>query len=102
MKYTLITGSSKGIGVEMAYVCAKRKMNLLLVSLPNENLSKITQDISHKYGVETDYYETDLSKDKNIHSVLKWVKEKEYDVNFLINNVGIGGIGPLNRIQKIY
>ena len=75
-------------------------MNLLLVSLPNENLSKITQDISHKYGVETDYYETDLSKDKNIHSVLKWVKEKEYDVNFLINNVGIGGIGPLNRIQK--
>ena len=69
----------------MAYVCAKRKMNLLLVSLPNENLSKITQDISHKYGVETDYYETDLSKDKNIHSVLKWVKEKEYDVNFLIN-----------------
>ena len=57
MKYTLITGSSKGIGVEMAYVCAQRKMNLLLVSLPNENLSDITRDISHKYGIETDYFE---------------------------------------------
>ena len=102
MKYTLITGSSKGIGVEMAYVCAQRKMNLLLVSLPNENLSDITRDISHKYDVETDYFETDLSKDKNIQSVLKWVKEREYDVNFLINNVGIGGIGPFESYSEEY
>lgn len=102
MKYTLITGSSKGIGVEMAYVCAQRKMNLLLVSLPNENLSDITRDISHKYGVETDYFETDLSKDKNIQNVLKWVKEREYDVNFLINNVGIGGIGPFESYSEEY
>ena len=46
--YTYCFGSSKGIGVEMAYMHVQKRMNLLFWwSLPNENLSKITQDISH-------------------------------------------------------
>ena len=45
MKYTLITGASKGMGLEMAHVCAAKKMNLLLVSLPNEGLEKISISI---------------------------------------------------------
>ena len=36
--YTLITGASEGLGKALALECAKRKMSLVLVSLPNEGL----------------------------------------------------------------
>ena len=38
MKYTLITGASQGMGLHMAKECASLNRNVLLVSLPNENL----------------------------------------------------------------
>ena len=46
MNYTLITGASSGIGLEMAKVCAIKGMNVLMVSLPNENLEEKAQSIA--------------------------------------------------------
>ena len=36
--YTLITGASEGFGRALAIECASRKMNLILVALPDSNL----------------------------------------------------------------
>ena len=43
--YTLITGASKGIGLELAYIFAKNKHNLILVARTRELLDKIKSDI---------------------------------------------------------
>lgn len=40
-KYALITGASMGFGKELAEELARRKTNLLLVSLPGEGLEDI-------------------------------------------------------------
>lgn len=88
--YTIITGSSKGLGKQFAIECAKRKMNLILVSLPNENLSALCREISETYQVKTDYYEVDLTKRESIKKLAQWIHEN-YAVNMLINNAGIGG-----------
>ena len=41
MKYTLITGASQGMGLEMARECANLGRNLILISLPKENLKEL-------------------------------------------------------------
>ena len=55
MKYTLITGASQGMGLLMAKKCATLKRNVLLISLPNENLSNIAIDISNEFQVSCHY-----------------------------------------------
>ena len=49
MKYTLITGASQGMGLEMARECASLGRNILLISLPKENLKVLSENIADKF-----------------------------------------------------
>ncbi len=88
MNYTLITGASNGIGKEMAIRCAQLKMNLLLVCLPNENVGDLSKELRAKHIIETDFYECNLTDTGVPEGIINWIKEKGYNVNFLINNAG--------------
>ena len=87
--YAVITGASGGLGRALAYELAKRKINLILVSLPNEGLSKLAEDLKN-HDVAVVYYETNLTDKKNIETLTEWIN-KNYEVRILINNAGIGG-----------
>jgi len=89
--FTLITGASSGIGKAFAWYCGSKNMNLLLVSLPEENLESVAKEINQKYGVTTFFLEVDLSTLNGPENVYKWAKENNYQVNILINNAGIAG-----------
>ena len=102
MYYTLITGSSQGMGKEMAIKCASLGRNILLVSLPNENLSNTTSYIGEKYNVKADYLEIDLTKIDSPKNIFEWVKNNNYNVNFLINNAGFGGFGAFEEYTLAY
>ena len=43
--YTLITGAGAGIGKALAFECAKKNMNLLLVALPGAELENTVNEI---------------------------------------------------------
>ncbi len=92
MKYTLITGASMGIGKDIAKYNASLKRNVLLISLPNENLRKLAKEIVSEYGVKVDYKECDLTLNDTPKSIYEWVKSNNYKVDFLINNAGFGGV----------
>ena len=62
MKYTLITGASQGMGLEMARECASLGRNILLISLPKENLKVLSENIADKFNVQTDFYEIDCDE----------------------------------------
>lgn len=102
MHYTLITGASQGMGLEMAKECAKLGRNILLVSLANENLSDISKNISQEFDVRTDFFEIDLTESKSANKVYDWVIKNKYAVNFLINNAGIGGVGSFESYSFTY
>jgi uncharacterized protein len=89
--YTLITGSSSGIGKELAIYCSSLGRNVLLVALPGSGLREVHHDIKKKYGVESDFLEVDLSGQDGPLQVFNWVSGKHYEVDFLINNAGIAG-----------
>ncbi|WP_372916748.1 SDR family NAD(P)-dependent oxidoreductase [Salegentibacter sp.] len=88
-KYTLITGSSQGLGKAFAEICAKKMQNLILISLPNENNGKLAKELEEKYGIKAIQYEADLTKKEDLYKVIAFVKN--YRINMLINNAGIGG-----------
>jgi len=89
--YTLITGGSAGIGRSLAFECARRKMNLLLVALPGAELSSTAEEIASATGVEVRTLGIDLTKTDSPRDVYEWCRSEGYMVNFLINNAGIAG-----------
>ena len=99
LKYTLITGASSGIGLEMADYCATKGMNILMIALPNECLKEKAQNISKKYSVKTSIFECDLTDVSEIDRLKNWVLDKGFEVNFLINNAGFGGTIPFEDMN---
>ena len=89
--YTLITGASSGIGKAIAWYCGSLKMNLLLISLPDEGLQKVAMEIHDKYRVETEFFETDLGKLNSADEIFQWTVRNNYSINILINNAGLAG-----------
>ncbi len=90
-QYTLITGGSSGIGRAMAFECAAKKMNLLLVALPGKELALTGKAIMKKHQVIVHTFETDLRKPESPEQVYKWCQENHFSVNMLINNAGVAG-----------
>ena len=87
MKYTLITGASQGMGLEMARECASLGRNVLLVSLPKETLKNLSVMISKEFNVLTDFYEVDLTQNTSAEEILNWVKKKNYSINFMCSKL---------------
>jgi hypothetical protein len=88
--FALVTGASQGLGKACVSELAKRGINIILVSLPGEELQEFAQEIAQKYLVETAFYETDLAVGKNVMELSEWVN-RNYKVFLLINNAGTGG-----------
>ncbi|MEI7597632.1 MAG: SDR family NAD(P)-dependent oxidoreductase [Bacteroidota bacterium] len=88
-QFALITGASQGLGKCFALELASRKINTILVALSNENIHLVAEE-SRKMGVESYYYETDISIKENILALANQVNST-YNVNILVNNAGCGG-----------
>ncbi|MGN1278760.1 MAG: SDR family NAD(P)-dependent oxidoreductase [Candidatus Onthovivens sp.] len=89
-KYTLITGSTSGLGKELSYIYAKNNNNLILVSRNEDELKKIKEDLIKNYKVEVLTLAIDLSIVEDYHKITDFIKENDIFVNNLVNNAGFG------------
>jgi len=89
--YTVITGASEGLGKSFAIECAERKLDMVLVALPASGLEKLASFISFHYHVEVICVEIDLSSENSCQQLFNIIKDKDIQVNMLINNAGLGG-----------
>lgn len=89
--YTLITGASSGFGKSLAFECARRGQNLVLVSLPCKELFFLADFIRRNFSVSVHCFETDLSLEKKCIALYQEIRHLGIAVNILINNAGIGG-----------
>jgi uncharacterized protein len=97
--YTLITGASLGIGKAMAIECASRGMNLILVALPGDELVNTAVELAEKYSIDVLHYATDLTKEGNIKALHDWYLIQNVQIDFLINNAGLGTSGWLTKMD---
>jgi short-subunit dehydrogenase len=89
-QYALITGGSQGLGKSFALELASRKINTILVSLPNENLETLNREIVQNYGVDSHFFELDLTVKEELLSFARHINTS-FEVFMLINNAGLGG-----------
>ncbi|GAC1385236.1 MAG: SDR family oxidoreductase [Ginsengibacter sp.] len=99
----MITGASGGIGKELALVAAENHNNLVLIARSEAALKELCQFITNKFNVQADYLALDLAENGAAEMVYKQTKEKGLQINYLINNAGIGDYGNFleNDIQKV-
>lgn len=97
--FTVITGASEGLGKAMALECASRDMNLILVALPGKELFRLASTIEKNFKVRVIPYEKDLTIEEDCWSLYQDIRLKNYAVNMLINNAGIGNCCAFEESQ---
>lgn len=95
--YTLITGASEGLGKAFALECAKRDMNLVLVSLPQSGLENLAAFIRKNFPVSVLVFEKDLSDPLSCNQLFAEVRYRDLCLQMLINNAGIGSTAFFNE-----
>lgn len=100
--FTVITGASQGLGKALAVENAKRGNHLVLLSLPNENLPTLAEELFQRYRVQVLIYEIDLTQSDAPRQFYNWVKEQNLRINTLINNAGIGGTAFFESASAAY
>jgi short-subunit dehydrogenase len=93
MKSALITGASSGIGKELARIHASKGGNVVLVARRGAELESLRTELEDKYKIEVSIFQQDLSKEGAARNVYQFCKEKDIEIEFLINNAGFGGHG---------
>lgn len=92
-KTALITGSSSGIGYELAKVHAKNGDNLVLVALDRLKLEELKKELEEIYKIEVHTIEKDLTLPDSVNEVYDELKRMKISIYYLINNAGFGDFG---------
>ena len=70
MKY-IILGASSGLGREIAYLLAKKKNDLIIISRDERDLKAIKDDLEIQFKINVTYFELDLSSFEKIQNFFK-------------------------------
>ncbi len=86
----LITGASRGIGLEIAKECAKHDHDVVLVARRQDALEAAAGLIEGKYGVRAVVVPADLSDPGAPSEIFAGMIEQQIEVHMLVNNAGFG------------
>lgn len=100
MKYAVITGSSRGLGEEIAKRMLEDKVNVIGVSRSD---SERLKDLAKTLGVEYHFYQCNLASTTEITFIFKEISKLAFDGKteevYLINNAGI--IDPIETVGHL-
>ena len=84
-KTVFLTGSTGGIGKEIAFQMSSLGAKMILTGTNEERL----KNLSNKLPNENDYIVSDLNNSQNIEDLTNQIIERGYLIDILINNAGI-------------
>ncbi len=84
-KTVFLTGSTGGIGKEIAFQMSSLGAKMILTGTNEERL----KNLSNKLPNESDYIVSDLNNSQNIEDITNQIIERGYLIDILINNAGI-------------
>jgi len=90
----LITGASAGIGREFARLLANRARTLVLVARREQRLNELRDELRNRNPqLDVRVRAVDLCRKSQIDDLIAWLDQNKIDIDFLINNAGLGDYG---------
>jgi 3-hydroxybutyrate dehydrogenase len=99
-KNVVITGSTSGIGYQMAAAFAKSGHNIMLNGFIEEvELNNIKRDLEI-FGTKIMFSPADMKKPEEIYQMIKQAQSELGSVDILINNAGIQHVSPVESFSS--
>lgn len=92
-KFTLITGASSGIGLQMAKILAAKNHNLILTARRETALRQLANELTRLHGIEVLVFGADLSTPDGAQQLYDDINTAHIAVDHLVNNAGSGLYG---------
>ena len=93
----IITGASAGLGAEFARQLSATASRIVLVGRREERLNEIAASLKDSApGLQLDCFKSDLSIASERERLAAWIVREQIPVNLLINNAGLGDLGPFD------
>ena len=96
-KTAIVTGASRGIGLEITLVLASRGANIAMIAT-KEN-KELASSLEAEFNVKIVSYACDVSSSEMVESTFKNIIETFGAVDILVNNAGITRDGLLMRMK---
>ena len=90
----LVTGASSGLGEDFARLFAKDGVDLILVARRRDRLDALASELRSGGKVSVQVIAADLAVPGDVERVIREVLALGTEVEFLVNNAGLGNVGP--------
>src|ERR1700693_353395 len=97
-KIVLITGGSRGLGLEIARQICASSGKVVLLARNTDELARAKSDLD-RFGTEVLTIPCDLLETAQIQSAVQQTLQRFGKIDILINNAGIIEVGPLAHMQ---
>ena len=98
MQNIILSGATRGLGLELLKHFANKNYNLILISKSSKKLISLKKKFSKK-GINLHVYPVDICKVHELKKIVKKILIKFERIDILINNAGIWG--PIGSFEKI-
>lgn len=92
-KTALVTGGSRGLGLQMAHALGEAGARIMLCSRKAEDLEEATADLQAA-GIDARWIAGDLSREEDIRRLADQTLERMGDIDILVNNAGAAWGAP--------
>ena len=96
----LVTGSSSGIGAEIARHLARRGHGVTLVARREDRLKALADELSQTHNVRTEVISADLTDASSRSELPSEVERRGLIVDILVNNAGFSTMGPVHLGER--
>jgi 3-oxoacyl-[acyl-carrier protein] reductase len=97
-KTALVTGGSKGIGLETARALAREGVKVLICARRESALADAARDIMRTTQAKIETHPLDVTKVEQIELIPRIVRDKVGRIDILINNAGTGTYKPFLEV----
>ena len=92
-RWSLVTGASSGIGVDLARELASRGSNVIVLARREEKLKEVQAELTARFPVQAEYLTADLADEQARQQLYDDLSQAGRTIDVLVNNAGFGLFG---------